>query len=119
MGWISSNLAAIGIVGSSVAFSWSVVAFVLSWRAEQRSREFEHYHRLIKELVSPDETGSTWIDRQVAVVFELRHFRRYFEVTARVLSGLEASWSTATPSDAMQRLIREINLTQEYMRRMI
>lgn len=48
------------------------------------------------------------IDRQVAVVFELRHFPRYYPVTKRILTGLRNSWTQTTPG--FDRLRAEIDL---------
>jgi len=116
--WLSTNATAIGLAGAAIAFAWSAIQFILSRRSELRSREFEHYHLLIKELVSPDsETKSTWIDRQVAVVFELRHFPRYYEPTVRILSGLKEQWSANPQSASSTRLFKEIEFTIEYIQR--
>lgn len=46
----------------------------------------------------------------MAVVFELRHFRRYYDVTFRILSGLREKWC-ADPEFKWARLIEEIDLT--------
>jgi hypothetical protein len=92
---ITSNAAGLSAVAAAATFIWSVFQFIATRRKDQRAREFETYHRLIKELASPDQdTKVTWIDRQVAVVFELRHFPRYFEVTLRILAGLRVAWGT-------------------------
>ena len=91
--WLSSNAAALGVLGSVAAFAWSAFKFNAVRRKEQEVHEFEAFHRLIKEVVSPDpETKATWIDRQVAAIFELRHFRRYYEVTIRILTALRERW---------------------------
>jgi hypothetical protein len=115
--WLSSNAAALGIFGAIVAFAWSVFQFVAVRRKEQQIHEFEAFHRLIKELVSPDpDTKATWVDRQVAAVFELRHFRRYHDVTVRILTALREQWAAASAVTA-PRLLNEIDLTLDYIRR--
>ena len=114
--WLTSNAPALGIFGAIVAFAWSVFQFAAVRRKEQRIHEFEAFHRLIKELVSPDpDTKATWVDRQVAAIFELRHFRRYYEVTLRILDALRAQWSSL-PEQPPARLFTEIDLTLEYIR---
>lgn len=91
LSWLTNNLTAISVFGAAVAFAWSAVQFILVRRHEQRIHEFETYHRLVKELVQPDPNSqSTWIDRQVAVVFELRNFPRYYPVTGRILNNLRS-----------------------------
>lgn len=115
--WLSSNAASLGIVGAAIAFIWSSTQQIIQRKAESREREFQAFHRLIKELVAPDpESGKAWIDRQAAVVFELHHFKRYYEFTERTLTGLKEKW-TADPDFQWPRLIEEIDLTLHYINR--
>lgn len=115
--FLTENAAAIGIVGAAIAFVWSVVQFILVRKRDEQHREFEIYHRLIKELVSPDpDSKVVWIDRQTAVLFELGRFRRYHEHTLRTLLGLKGKW--ASDSDfKFPRLLEELDLTVDYIRR--
>ena len=115
--WIASNLTTLGAAGAVVTFLWPVIQFVLTRKREQRAAEFEIYHRLIRELVAPDPaSGSIWIDRQVAAVFELRHFPRYYEVTTRILEGLKEKWSSS-PEFKWPGLLTEVDLTLAYIQR--
>jgi hypothetical protein len=117
LSWLTSNAAALGVLGAAITFVWSAIQFILVRRKEQQAREFQAFHRLIKELVSPDDTNKfIWIDRQMAVVFELRHFNRYYDVTVRILSGLREKWS-ADPEFRWTRLTEEIDLTLEHIRK--
>ncbi len=114
---IAANAAALGILGAAIAFIWSVVQFALVRKREEQHREFEIYHRLVKELVSPDpESRVVWIDRQTAVLFELRRFHRYHEHTLRTLLGLREKWSN-DPEFSFKRLLEELDLTVEHIRR--
>ena len=113
--WLSENAVALGMLGAAFGFLWSAIQVVLDRRREVHFKEFEAYHRLVKELVSPDpESGSTWIDRQAAAVFELRNFPRYHEYTIRMLSGLKQKWST-DPAFKWPHLITEIDLTLSHI----
>jgi hypothetical protein len=113
--WLTSNATAFGVLLAAMTFVWSAYGFIVVRRKEQQTHEFEAFHRLIKELVSPDpDTKSTWIDRQMAAVFELRHFPRYYEVTVRILGGLREHWSNI-PDPEIHRLIEEIDLTLEHI----
>ena len=97
---------------AGVTLMWQIVQFFLNKNTEAKSRQFEVYHRLIKELVEPGDKAN-YIDRQCAVVFELRHFKRYRELTARILKGLREDWKddpTFRP-----RLKNEIDLTLRYL----
>jgi hypothetical protein len=111
LSFLAANAAAFGVLGAAVAFAWSVVQFMLIRMRDERHREFELYHRLIKELVALDpETKVMWIDRQCAVMFELRQFKRYDELTLRTLNGLREKWSS-DPGFIFPRLIEELDLT--------
>jgi len=101
-------------VGAAIAFVISVFQFLSIRKRESREREFNQYHLLIEHLVSPDEKGSVFLDRQIAIVFELRHFPRYYECTQGILTGLKQSWSGRQEHS---RLISEIDLTLEYIRK--
>jgi len=115
IGWLSSNTATLGILGAALAFVWSTYQQVTQRKAEARERDFQAFHRLIKDLVVPDsETKVTWIERQAAVVSELRHFPRYYEFTSRTLKGLKEKW-TADPDFHFPKLIDEIDLTLDYI----
>ena len=117
VGWLSSNTAVLGILGAAVAFIWSTTQQVTQRKAEAREREFQAFHKLVKDLVSPDPAdGKAWIDRQAAVVFELRHFPRYYQFTERMLRGLKKRWDTDTDPDWPGLiLIEEIDLTLKHI----
>jgi hypothetical protein len=104
----------LAIVGAIAGFFWPVWQFFAVRRQQARDREFEIFHRLIKELVQPPEKHDTmFVERQMAVVYELRNFPRYREVTGRMLKNLREFWS-ATGNKA---LLREIDLTLAYLER--
>ena len=114
--WLSSNTTTLSILGAAVAFVWSTSQQIIQRRAESREREFQSFHRLVKELVSPDSAeGVMWVDRQAAVIYELRHFPRYYEFTERMLVGLKNKWVT-DPDFKSPRLIEEIDLTLRRIR---
>ena len=117
LAWLLAHGPALSALGAGIAFIWSVAQFLVQRQRESRERQFKTYHRLVKELVSPDPaTGSTWVDRQSAVVFELRHFPRYTEFTERMLKGLREEWGK-NPKPGMGRLLEEINLTLSHIRK--
>ena len=116
LGWLS-NTALLTILGSAVAFMVSTYQQVRQRRAEAEERQFQAFHRLVAELVAPDPAhGVTWIDRQAAVIFELRHFERYYEFIERMLLGLRKKWS-ADPNFQWPSLIEEIDLTLAHIRK--
>ena len=75
---------------------------------DAKNREFEIYHRLIKEIVQGDGPD-TYQHRQAAAVFELRNFKRYQAVTHRLLKPLKAKW--ALNPNTQPFLLDELGLT--------
>jgi hypothetical protein len=110
VGWLSST-ANLGIVGAAVAFVSSTTQQIIQRRTEAREREFQTFHRLVRDLVSPEGTdGKVWEDRQAAVAFELRNFPRYYEFTERMLLRLRTVWAP------WPRLVEEIDLTLKHIK---
>ncbi len=117
VGWLSSHGAALSIVGAAVAFMVSTTQQIAQRKAEAAERQFQAFHKLVKELVSPDPAdGVMWIDRQAAVAFELRNFPRYYEYTERMLMALKEKWG-ADPKFQWPRLVEEIDLTLKHIER--
>jgi len=114
--WLSGHGVSATAVGTAIAFVFSVFQFVSVRKAEARAREFDKYHQLIERLVSPDEKGQMFLDRQVAVIFELRHFLRYYECMERILGGLQEAWRDRGDVD-LTRLLVEIELTLAHIRK--
>lgn len=106
--------AGLGALGAAIAFGWSVYQFFSVRSREAKSREFETYHRLIKELVEPPtESAVLYVDRQCAVVYELRFFPRYYPFTRRTLLGLQRKWSVTAAQ--YPRLLEEIDITLKFI----
>jgi|LGVF01.1.fsa_nt_gb hypothetical protein len=106
----------IGIIGGISSFVWSVYKHTDTKRSEQKIKEFEHFHRLIKELVQP-ENEKLFLDRQTAIIYELQRFKRYYPYTLRTLKGLEKKW-TNTP-DQYPRLLEELCLAIKFLEKKV
>ncbi|MDI9333194.1 MAG: hypothetical protein QM533_02335 [Cytophagales bacterium] len=105
---------AFSIMGAAVAFGWSVFQFFSVRAREARAREFETFHRLIKELVEPPSKGADlYIDRQCAVLFELRFFPRYFPFTLRTLLALQIKWQQS--AEPHPRIGAELDITIRFI----
>jgi len=114
---LSSNAAALSILGAAIAFMWSTAQQIFQRRAEADERQFQAFHKIVEKVVSPERTeGLVYIDRQAAVVFELRHFPRYYDFTERLLKRLKEKW-TAEPAPHSSVLIAEIDLTLRHIQR--
>lgn len=102
----------VGIVISLLTFLWTVYQYLDTKRREQDLKEFENYHRLIKELVQP-ENGELYVDRQTSIIYELRHFKRYYPLSYRTLIGLKEKWEKVP--EQFPRLMDELNKTIEFL----
>ena len=117
--WLSSNaIAALSIFGAAVAFVVSTWQQVSQRKAEANERQFQAFHNLIKGLVAPEQNeGVYYIDRQAAVIFELRHFPRYFEFTERLLVRLRKKWTTEPPPHTyVTGLVEAIDLALKHIK---
>ena len=91
------------LVGATCAFAWGVYQYFNTRSKDLKVRQFDAYHRLIKELVQPDSGGATYADRQLAAVFELRDFPRYFIPSHQILTGLKNDWANKAEFNARLR----------------
>lgn len=104
----------LGTIGAAIAFIFGVYKFQAERKATHYWKEFEVYHKLVKELVEPpSENGAMYVDRQAAIMYELRNFKRYYPYSLRMLRGLREKWA-AVP-DQFARLIEELDLTIEFL----
>ena len=116
--WLNDNGGALGVivgvlvvVATLLPILWAAVQYIKIKRADERRLQFTTYHSLVKQLVereNPDQPMR--LDRQIAVIFELRTFKRYFPVTLRILKGLKEDWSDYGPADKRKRLMEELDL---------
>lgn len=103
MGWgmseILNQAAAWATVGAFVVavVSLGVIAFqaqrYMAVRdADLRQREFENYHKLIRDLSrGGEEVRQT---SQAAIIFELRNYPKYAEISRRILLALKNRWGS-------------------------
>lgn len=125
LSWLTHNADAIGVVIGICAFlvsfaslAWSAWRFVAVRREEQAQKRFENYHRLIGELVGGVRSNQHMkLDSQIAVIFELRNFLEYGEVTTRILTALNEEWrDSGKPrlQDEMQRTIAALSPNKRF-----
>jgi hypothetical protein len=111
----------ISVITGSFTILWTVYQYIDTKKREQNLNEFENYHKLIKELVQPEVTPKgedvLYVDRQAAIIYELRHFKRYYELSYRTLKGLKEKWEKVP--NQFPRLIEEINLSLEFLEKKI
>ena len=110
--------------GTQLSALAGLIGFIVGmWKylSERREthfwKEFEVYHTLVKRLVQPEDTGARlMLDRQAAVVFELRNFRRYYPYSLRMLQGIKKELGPEVSKTGHgDRLIAEIDLAIEFI----
>jgi hypothetical protein len=108
---------ALSALGAGIAFAWTIIQFLSVRAREAANREFENFHKLVKELVEPPTPdGSLYVDRQCAILFELRFFPRYYPVIRRTLAGLQVKWNALAGEGKYERLLEEVGITLVYIR---
>ena len=108
-------VALIGTIPPLIFLIFSSWRYVSDRRSQLRQQRFENYHSLVSDLVEGKKgQQAPRLDSQIAVVYELRNYREYREVSIRILEGLKSVWSDE-PKNA--RLIAEIDYTLERLRK--
>ena len=111
--WLNDNAGTLSLIFAALPVAWAVLRYLALKRQQMRSQRFKVYHLLIRQLVEREEKDRPMmLDRQLAVVFELRRFPEYYEPTLRILRGLRQSWEHQTKQgDPHKRLLEEIEAT--------
>ena len=115
--WMNDNAGALGLIFIVIPLAWTIWQYLRLKRQELRAERFKTYHELVKQLVEQEEKGKPlMLDRQLAVVFELRRFPEYFEPSLRIIKGLRQGWSENDGSeDKKNRLLEEMDTTIKHI----
>ena len=102
-------------IGAAASFIFGVFKYLSERKTTMYWKEFDVYHKLVKELSEPHiDEASMYLDRQAAVIYELRNFKRYYSFTKRMLDGLNEKWSESPGK--YSRLLNELKLTLAYIK---
>ncbi len=71
-------------------------------KLEQRQKSFENYHGLVERLATTKS-----MDAQTAIIYELRNYPEYKDVSIRILDTYKVKWKIH------EMLYTELNLTLE------
>jgi hypothetical protein len=104
-------------LGAAAVFIFGVYKFQAERKATHYWKEFEVYHKLVKELVEPPAAGGLFVDRQAAIMYELRNFKRYYPYSLRMLQGLKQHWSTVP--NQFPRLLDELDITIAFLEKRV
>jgi len=105
----------VGLVVSLAVVAFSIYRYLKSRSAEIKQERFKNYHNLIDELVEGRQGRGPRIDNQIAIVYELRNYREYREVSIRILEGLKHIWEK--PKN--ERLLNEILISLSKLKKIV
>lgn len=112
--FLSTNNGAIAVLITLAVSLYKFFQYLNIKLDELREKKFKHYHDdLIKKLVQAENKDENIkLDRQIAIIYELRNFPEYFPVSKRILDG----WIIKSDDKEMpERIKAEANLAVEYM----
>ncbi|WP_330565848.1 hypothetical protein [Pseudomonas yamanorum] len=97
--WIVLNNGVLALIVAVIVAVSALVQYFAIKLAEERARKFADFHQLLQDLnegkPKPDgSVGGQYIDRQVAIIFELRSFKKYHPVILRILKRSIPTWSS-------------------------
>jgi hypothetical protein len=114
--WLTDNGTALGVILALIPIAWAAIQYIIIKKAEDRRVRFTTFHNLIKLLVERENPNEPMrLDRQIAIIYELRDFKHYFPVTLRILKGLKSDWDSYGPPDKRKRLMEELDLAIEHI----
>jgi len=116
--WLSENKDQLTIILAAIPIIWAAIQYLWAKKQEIKHRQFETYHNLIKSLVqreNPDQP--MMLDRQIAIIFELRNYKSYYPVSLRILIGLKETWKDYGPDDKRPRLQEELDESISYIQK--
>ena len=117
--WVNNNAGALGLIFVVIPIAWSAWRYLWIKRQELLADRFKTYHGLIKELVEPESSDKQMmLDRQIAIVFELRRFHEYFEPSLSILKGNRELWGqNPDMATKVKRLMDEMDESISYIER--
>jgi hypothetical protein len=126
--WIVENNGTLAFFLSLLTAACGLYHYISIKRSEERARRFASFHELVDALNGNDKGDAPFIDRQIAVVYEMRNFPEYYPVTLRILERSLLSWSEQKNRDGLHAAITrskspintlsdEARLTIKYIKR--
>lgn len=116
--FLNTNNGAIAILITVAVSLYKFFQYLNIKLDELREKKFKHYHDdLIKKLVqSENKDENIKLDRQIAIIYELKNFPEYFPVSKRILEG----WIIKSDDKEMpERIKNEAKIAIKYMNKNI
>ncbi|WP_434771230.1 hypothetical protein [Pseudomonas entomophila] len=119
--WLVENNGVLALIVAVLVAMSALIQFFLIKRSEEHARQFANYHKLLEdlnELKNPDGTTSgQYLDRQMAIVYELRNLRKYHAISIRILERCLGTWQDYGVSSGYAPVISEAKRTIAYIKR--
>ncbi|WP_054060109.1 hypothetical protein [Pseudomonas asplenii] len=90
--WVVGNNGVLAFLLALAVAGSALYHYISIKRAEERARRFSNFHQLIQDMNGDASGAAPYIDRQIAIIFELRNFPEYFPVTERILDRARKRW---------------------------
>jgi hypothetical protein len=95
--WLVENNGVLALIVAVLVAVAALVQFFWIKISEEHARQFANYHKLLEDLnekKDPDgKTSGQYLDRQMAIIYELRSLRKYHAISLRILDRCLKSWA--------------------------
>jgi len=89
-----------------------IINFTSAQKKLNKDKRFRTYHKLIDHFTGAN--GTAMLDRQIAIIYELRNFPEYYSVSKRILKAWIDQKNSGT-HPYPDRFITEMQLTVKYI----
>lgn len=121
--WLKEYNGTVAVLISLITGGFALYHYISIKRSEEEARRFSTYHNLIQDLNIGKDKDAQYVDRQMAIIFELRNFPEYYPVTLRILNRSLPRWRAfaITGSSPLSPYLvpEEVVLTIKYINRVI
>jgi len=112
--YVIDNKEFFGILVSFFAIIIPLTTLIYTKRKEQEQNNFEKFHKVLIAGLSNQST-KIGLDEQVAILYELREYPKYYPVIKRILKFQINRWNSQLLKNPHYRLlITEADLTLRY-----
>ena len=119
--WLKEYNGTVAIFVSLISGGFALYHYMSIKASEEAARRFTTYHKMIQDLNIGEDGEAQYIDRQMAIVFEMRRFPEYYPVTLRLLKRSLPRWrtfaQTSSNPSSPNLLAEEAELTVRYINR--
>lgn len=90
--WLKEYNGTVAVLISLITGGFALYHYISIKRSEEEARRFSTYHNMIQDLNIGKDGEAQYIDRQMAIVYEMRNFPEYYPVTLRLLNRSLPRW---------------------------